>query len=143
VCPVPWQPAPDQNIPSGTRSCRPSSQEDHIILALLQLMDEQRKSPLPVFSLIDDRRINGPTYSPYRTSCQLFMQEFMLAYQRDTEMFPDHPLNMLRIESMVGDPCLDPMFSEHLQKALVSSRMMPWITENTSLPLKSPVVSAT
>jgi hypothetical protein len=39
--------------------------------ALLQLMDEQRKGPLPTFIPVDDRRIYGPTYSPYRTSSQL------------------------------------------------------------------------
>jgi hypothetical protein len=55
----------------------------------------------------------------------------MLAYQRKTEMFPDHPLNMLRIKGGVRNPCLDSMFSEHLQKASVGSRMVPWVTENT------------
>jgi hypothetical protein len=28
------------------------------------------------------------------------------------------------------------MFSEHLQKAPVCSRMMPWITENTQPPIE-------
>src|ERR1700722_5519714 len=99
-------------------------------------MDEQRQRLLVALSPIDNRRINGPAYSPYRTSCQFFMQWFVLPYQRDTEMFPDHPLNVLRIESRVGDPCLDSMFSEHLQKAPVCSRMMPWITENTQPPIE-------
>src|SRR4051812_1507001 len=93
-------------------------------------MDERRKGPLLVFGLVHDRRIDGPSHSMNRTRGELFVQRFALPYQRNAEMFSNHPLHMLCIESRLEHPWPDALFREHFQEALVGLRIMSWITED-------------